>query len=77
MQVDPSIRHVDAIEGLETLADIPGVTRVIPGLRAGDDFDWRTGTHVFAAALLGTAPDHAAAHRIRRELAARVVVTGR
>ena len=77
VQVDPSIRHVDAIEGLETLADIPGVTRVIPGLRAGDDFDWRTGTHVFAAALLGTAPDHAAAHRIRRELAARVVVTGR
>ena len=77
LQADPSIRHIDSVEGLETLTDIPGVTRVIPGLRAGDDFDWRTGTHAYVAALLGTAPDHAAAHRIRDELAARVTITGR
>ena len=76
-QPDPAIRHIDAIEGLDTLADIPGVERVVPGLRAGVDYDWLTGTHAFVAAILGIAPDHATAHRIREEFLARVVITGR
>jgi len=77
VQPDPSVRHIETIEGLDTLADIPGVERVVPGLQPGDDFDWRTGSHAFAATILGTAPDHATALRIRDEFISRVVITGR
>jgi hypothetical protein len=76
IQPDPSLRRITAVEGLETVAAIPGVDRVIPGLRAGDEFSWRDGRNAFVAAILGAAPDHASARRVREEFVSRVVVSG-
>ena len=75
--VNPNAETVEGDPCFHTLADIPGVERVVPGLQPGDDFDWRTGSHAFAATILGTAPDHATALRIRDEFISRVVITGR
>lgn len=77
IQPDADARTIVAVDGLDTVADIPGVERVIPGLRAGEEFSWRTGTPGFIAAILGAAPDHASASRIRQEFYDRVVVTAR
>jgi len=75
MQPDMDARRIVAVEGLESMAEVAGVERVLPGLRAGDEVSWRTGTHAFVAAVLGAAPDHAGAERVRQEFYRRVVVT--
>jgi hypothetical protein len=76
IQPDAGLRHITAVEGLDTVQDIPGVERVFRGVEAGDDVSWRTGRQGFIAAILGAAPDHAAANAIRDEFLARVVVSG-
>jgi biotin carboxylase len=75
IQPDADARRIVAVEGLDSVAEIPGVERVIPGLRAGDEYSWRAGTPGFIAGIFGTAPDHAAANRIREEFDRRVTVT--
>jgi biotin carboxylase len=75
IQPDADAHRIVAVDGLDSVADIPGVERVIPGLRAGEEFSWRAGTPGFIAGIFGTAPDHATANRIREEFNQRVVVT--
>ncbi|MFC5500810.1 ATP-grasp domain-containing protein [Lysinimonas soli] len=76
IQPDAAFRRITAVEGLETVPDIPGVERVFRGVGPGDEVSWRTGRQGFVAAILGAAPDHASARRIRDEFFARVVVSG-
>jgi len=75
IQPDADARRIVAVEGLDSVSEIPGVERVFPGLRAGDECSWRAGTPGFIAGILGRAADHDAANRIREEFNERVVVT--
>jgi biotin carboxylase len=75
IQPDANARRIVSVEGLDAVANIPGVERVIPGLRAGDECTWRAGTPGFVAGIFGSAPDHFAANRVREEFYDRVVVT--
>jgi hypothetical protein len=72
---DVHAKRIVAVDGLESVAEISGVERVVPGLRAGDDCTWRSGSPGFVAAVFGSAPDHATVNEIRAEFYRRVVVT--
>ncbi|MFC5500809.1 hypothetical protein ACFPJ4_00995 [Lysinimonas soli] len=76
VQPDVGLRTITAVEGLDVVVQIPGVEQVIQGLGPGDAFSWRNGTLGYAAAVLGAAPDHQAARRIRNEVLERVVISG-
>jgi biotin carboxylase len=76
VQPDARLRTITAVRGLDEALEIPGVEQVIPGVGPGDEVSWRSGTLGYAAAVLGTAPDHAAAARIRDEILDLIVVTG-
>ncbi|WP_022900957.1 ATP-grasp domain-containing protein [Humibacter albus] len=75
MQPNKDARRIVSVDGLDDVARIPGVERVIPGLRAGDECSWRAGTTGFIAAVFGAAPDHAAANRVREQFYDRMSVT--
>jgi len=76
--IQPDVRfgRITAVEGLDSVTEIPGVERVFRGVGPGDEVSWRTGRQGFVAAILGVAPDHVSAQRIRDEFFARVVVSG-
>ncbi len=76
IQPDAALRRIVSVDGLDAVSDIAGVDRVFRGVGPGDDVSWRAGRQGFVAAVLGAAPDHASAQRIRDEFLARVVVTG-
>jgi len=76
VQPDAGLRSITAVEGLEAALSIPGVEQVVQGLGPGDEVSWRTGTLGYVAAVLGSAPDHAAVSRIRDEVLGRIVVSG-
>jgi biotin carboxylase len=76
IQPDAALRRITAVDGLDSVPDIPGVEQVFRGVEVGDEVSWRTGRQGFVAAVLGVAPDHAAVQRIRDEFLARVTVTG-
>ena len=61
---------------VQALLQAPGVERVFRGVGPGDEVSWRTGRQGFVASILGAAPDHASAQRIRDEFIARVRVSG-
>ena len=65
IQPDAAFRRIVSIDGLDSVADIPGVDRVFRRGHRGRRRLWRTGRQGFVASILGTAPDHAAAQRIR------------
>ncbi len=76
VQPDARLHVVTAVEGLDSVLRIPGVEQVVQGLMPGDEFSWRSGTLGYAAAVLGTAPDHTAAREIRERVLACVIVSG-
>ena len=76
VQPDASLRTITAVDGLEAVLDIPGVEQVVRGIGPGDEFSWRNGTLGFAAAVIGTAPDHQTARRIRDDVLDRVAISG-
>jgi glutathione synthase/RimK-type ligase-like ATP-grasp enzyme len=76
IQPDMRLRRILAVEGLDAVPGIPGVDRVFRGVGPGDEVSWRAGRQGFVASILGAAPDHAAAQRIRDEFLARVHVSG-
>jgi hypothetical protein len=76
IQPDTSLRRITAVDGLDSVPDIPGVERVFRGVGPGDEVTWRTGRQGFVASILGSAPDHRAAQRIHDEFVARVRVSG-
>lgn len=76
IQPDAGLHRIVSVDGLDTVADIPGVERVFRGVDPGDAVSWRTGRQGFVASILGVASDHPSAQRIRDEFLDRVVVTG-
>jgi len=76
IQPDASFHRITAVEGLDSVPNIPGLDWVFLGVGPGDESSWRTGRQGFIAAILGAAPDHASAQRIQDEFLARVVVSG-
>jgi hypothetical protein len=53
-----SARRVEAVAGLERLAEYPGVSSVFLSRQPGDAVDWRKGSHEYVWSVLGNAPDH-------------------
>ncbi len=59
LQPPPIIATVTAIDGIETIADHPGVDSVSVHRGPGSVVDWRDGTRTFILEVSGTAADHA------------------
>lgn len=76
VQPDARFRTITAVEGLDAVLQISGVEQVVRGVGPGDEFSWRSGTLGYAAAVLGVAPDHPTARRIRDEVLDRVAISG-
>jgi hypothetical protein len=53
-----SARRVEAVAGLDRLAEYPGVSSVFLSRQPGDAVDWRKGSHEYVWSVLGNAPDH-------------------
>lgn len=70
------LRHITAVEGLDTLGRIEGVEAVIPKRVAGDDVDPHAGMMEYVVRVSGTAPDHNARRRVRQRILAQVTVHG-
>jgi biotin carboxylase len=76
VQPHAGLRHITSVDGLEQVQAIPGVEQVMRGTAAGDDYSWKDGTLGYVAAVLGAAPDHNAAYRIRDEVLAQIAIEG-
>ncbi|MDA8291936.1 MAG: hypothetical protein M0Z33_09710 [Actinomycetota bacterium] len=50
--------EVVAVEGLDRVAEIPGVAAVALHRGPGSAIDWRTGNHDYVFSVLGVVPDH-------------------
>ncbi|MFC5500808.1 hypothetical protein ACFPJ4_00990 [Lysinimonas soli] len=59
------MREIGAVHGLDAVRQISGVDQIIPGLQVGDEFSWWERPFVLVATVLGAAPDHEPAHRVR------------
>ena len=70
MNVQPPIdaTSLEAIDGLDHTADLPGVEAVKLNRRPGDRLDWRDGTDGYVYSVLGSAADHEAMMRTRDEV---------
>ena len=51
-------RQVVDVEGLDRLAEYPGVHTVALNRKPGDGIDWRRGSFEFVFSVLGAAADH-------------------
>lgn len=71
------LRHIDAVDGIDTLRAIDGVESVIAKRGAGDDVDPYEGMMEYIVRVSGTVPDHDTRRRVRRQILSQVVVTGR
>ena len=68
-------RHVAAVEGLDRLAEYPGVQTVALNRQPGDDIDWRRGGFEFVFSVLGAAADHDGVLDVQRFIDEHVKVT--
>lgn len=68
---------VESIEGLNELADRPGVETITVHRGPGWDVDWREGTRAFIAAVVGVADDHDEVREVWRLLHDAVTVSYR
>jgi biotin carboxylase len=66
---------VTSIEGLDQVADYPGVDAVSLSRQPGDAVDWRKGSHEYVFSVLGTAPDHDSVQAVERHIADKVTVS--
>ena len=46
------------VDGLDRLAEYPGVSDVFLSRKPGDEVDWRKGSHEYVFSVLGAAPDY-------------------
>ena len=76
VQPDANIRRITAVDRLNAVLHSPGVEQVVPRVGRRDDFSWRNGTLGFAAAVIGTAPHHQTARRIRDDVLDCVAISG-
>jgi biotin carboxylase len=70
-----SARRVEAVEGLDRLAEYPGVSSVFLSRQPGDAVDWRKGSHEYVWSVLGNAPDHKGVLALQQFIAEEVNVT--
>jgi biotin carboxylase len=70
-----SAQRVEAVDGLDRLAEYPGVSSVFLSRQPGDAVDWRKGSHEYVWSVLGNAPDHDGVLALQRFIAEEVVVT--
>jgi biotin carboxylase len=66
---------VESIEGLDPLADRPGIESVTVHRGPGWDVDWREGTRTFVLAVVGVAKDHDEVREVWRLLSDEVRVS--
>lgn len=68
MTVQPPVTatRLLSLAGLDEVAKIPGVARVVPSRRAGDTLDWRRGTINQLFIVYGTTTDHAELAGVRQ-----------
>jgi biotin carboxylase len=70
-----SAQRVEAVQGLDKLAEYPGVSSVFLSRQPGDAVDWRKGSHEYVWSVLGNAPDHNAVLELQRFIEQEVNVT--
>ena len=68
-------RRVASVEGLDRLADYPGVDAVALSRQPGDEVDWRKGSHEYVFSVLGNVPQHEEMAKLQRFIANEVTVT--
>jgi biotin carboxylase len=68
-------RRVEKVEGLDRLADYPGVLSIFLNRQPGDDVDWRKGNNEHVFLVLGAAPDHAGVVAVQQFIDEEVTVT--
>ncbi|MCU1495371.1 MAG: hypothetical protein JWO62_3135 [Acidimicrobiaceae bacterium] len=65
---------IQAIEGIDAIADLPGVDAVSIHQRPGTDLDWKDGSRNHILAVIGTASDHAELLAVHRLMHQQVIV---
>ena len=68
-------QRVSNVEGLDRLADYPGVDAVALSRKAGDEVDWRKGSHEYVFSVLGNVPQHEDMEKLEQFIADEVTVT--
>jgi biotin carboxylase len=67
--------RVSTVEGLDRLADYPGVDAVALSRQPGDEVDWRKGSHEYVFSVLGNVPQHEDMEKLEQFIADEVTVT--
>ncbi len=70
-----SARRVAGVEGLDRLAEFPGVASVSLARKPGDEVDWRKGSHEYVFFALGTAGDYEEVLAVQRYIDEEVTIT--
>ena len=68
-------RRVRSVEGLDRLADYPGVDAVALSRPPGDEVDWRKGSQEYVFSVLGNVPQHEDIAKLQQFIADEVTVT--
>jgi len=75
VQPPQSARRVRRVEGLDQLAQLPGVDSVSLARQPGDDVDWRKGSHEYVFMVVGAADDYQGAVAVKRFIDEDVTMT--
>jgi hypothetical protein len=67
--------RVLSVEGLDRLAEYPGVDAVALSRQPGDEVDWRKGSHEYVFSVLGNVPQHEDMAKLEQFIANEVTVT--
>jgi hypothetical protein len=77
LQPPAIVGTVESIDGLDALAEHPGVANVQVHRGPGWRVDWREGNRTFVVGVIGAAEDHQGVQAVRRLLTETVVVSYR
>jgi hypothetical protein len=67
--------RVSTVDGLDRLAEYPGVDAVALSRQPGDEVDWRKGSHEYVFSVLGNVPQHEDMEKLEQFIADEVTVT--
>jgi len=67
--------RVAGVDGLDRLADVPGVSSVSLSRQPGDSVDWRKGSHEYVFSVLGAASDYDEVRAVQQFIDEEVTVT--
>lgn len=68
-------QRVSGVDGLDAVADYPGVDSVNLSRQSGDAVDWRLGSHEYVFSVLGAAPDYESVRALEAFIDDKVTVT--